>query len=225
MTSTLAKSKQIIGAHFQSRYSTIFLFLMFLNIQIDLIILKTYDQQFTLTTKKLLHIIFKFNIVEDNAMNAMYMAYTVLFDNGNENEAVRKMGTKSGYGNGIGTGMKSGEWEGMEIITLFPHTSTPELILSCSTNSLENGCHPLVLALQRHYLTDNTNHSKQTSRIKLPNIHYTQSGIQQVQALADISRSALCCHSNETPAPIANPPNSAQLGGTPYHFPKLHPGL
>jgi len=33
--------------------------LMFLNIQIDWIILKTYDQQFTLTTKKSLHIIFK----------------------------------------------------------------------------------------------------------------------------------------------------------------------
>jgi len=31
---------------------------MFLNIQIDWIILKTYDQQFTLTTKKSLHIIF-----------------------------------------------------------------------------------------------------------------------------------------------------------------------
>jgi len=31
---------------------------MFLNIQIDLIILKTYDQQFTLMTKKSLHIIF-----------------------------------------------------------------------------------------------------------------------------------------------------------------------
>ena len=27
---------------------------MFLNIQIDLIILKTYDQQFTLTTKKII---------------------------------------------------------------------------------------------------------------------------------------------------------------------------
>jgi len=27
---------------------------------------------------------------------------------------------------------------------------------------------------------------------------------------------ALCCHSNETRAPIANPPNRAQLGGTPY---------
>jgi len=25
-------------------------------------------------------------------------------------------------------------------------------------------------------------------------------------------------------APIANLPNSAQLEGTPYHFPKLHPG-
>jgi len=34
----------------------------------------------------------------------------------------------------------------------------------------------------------------------------------------------LCCHSNETRAPIANPPNSAQLEGTTYHSPKLHPG-
>jgi len=32
---------------------------MFLNIQIDLLILKTYDGQFTSTTKKSLHIIFK----------------------------------------------------------------------------------------------------------------------------------------------------------------------
>jgi len=43
--------------------------------------------------------------------------------------------------------------------------------------------------------------------------------IQRVQALADISHSALCCHSNETGASIANPPNSAQLEGIPYHFP------
>ena len=28
---------------------------------------------------------------------------------------------------------------------------------------------------------------------------------------------ALCCHSNATRAPIANPPNSAQLGGSLYH--------
>jgi len=27
------------------------------------------------------------------------------------------------------------------------------------------------------------------------------------------------CHSNESRAPIANPPNSAQLRGSPYHFP------
>jgi len=32
-------------------------------------------------------------------------------------------------------------------------------------------------------------------------------------------------NSNETRAPIANLPNSAQLVGTPYHSTKLHPGL
>jgi len=37
--------------------------LMFLNIQIDWIILNTYDQQFTLTTKKSLHIIFKIALI------------------------------------------------------------------------------------------------------------------------------------------------------------------
>jgi len=51
MTSSLAKSKQIIGAHLQTLFSTIFLSLMFLNIQTDLIILKTFNQQFTLTAK------------------------------------------------------------------------------------------------------------------------------------------------------------------------------
>jgi len=30
---------------------------------------------------------------------------------------------------------------------------------------------------------------------------------------------ALCCYSNETRTPIANPPNSARLGGTPYDSP------
>jgi len=44
-------------------------------------------------------------------------------------------------------------------------------------------------------------------------------GMQRVQALGGISRSALCCHSNETRAPIANPPNNAQLQGTFYHSP------
>ena len=45
--------------------------------------------------------------------------------------------------------------------------------------------------------------------------HKYEPGIEQVQALADISRSALCCHSNKTRAPIANLPNTAQLEGTP----------
>jgi len=45
----------------------------------------------------------------------------------------------------------------------------------------------------------------------------------RVQALADISRSAPCCHSNETCALTANLPNTAQLGGNPYHSHKLYP--
>jgi len=48
--------------------------------------------------------------------------------------------------------------------------------------------------------------------------------IERVQTLADIGCSALCCHSNETREPIANPPNTAQLEGTPYHSSKLYPG-
>jgi len=38
-----------------------------------------------------------------------------------------------------------------------------------------------------------------------------------IQALAGILRSPLCYH-----APIANPPDSAQLGGTSYHSTNLH---
>jgi len=60
-----------------------------------------------------------------------------------------------------------------------------------------------------------------------------------MQALVDISRSSLYASAvyraislhtcmlrpgNETRAPIANSPNIAQLEGTPYHSPKLHPG-
>ena len=40
-------------------------------------------------------------------------------------------------------------------------------------------------------------------------------GTERGQALADIARSALCCHSNETRALIPNPCNSAELEGTP----------
>jgi len=54
MTSSLAKSKQIIGTHFQTLFLKFSYFLMFLNIQIDFIILKTDDEQFTLTTKKII---------------------------------------------------------------------------------------------------------------------------------------------------------------------------
>jgi len=50
---------------------------------------------------------------------------------------------------------------------------------------------------------------------RVATLQYLQPSIERVQPLADISRSALCCHSNETHAPIASPPNSAQLVGTP----------
>jgi len=43
---------------------------------------------------------------------------------------------------------------------------------------------------------------------------YLEPGIERVQALADTSRSALLSYSNETRAPIANPPIFAQLDGT-----------
>jgi len=47
-----------------------------------------------------------------------------------------------------------------------------------------------------------------------------QPGIQRVQAPADLSRSGLRCHSNETRAPISNPSNSAQLEGSPTITPR-----
>jgi len=51
-----SKSKQIIRCTPSDAFSKIVLFLTFLNIQIDLIILQTDDEQFTLTTKISLHV-------------------------------------------------------------------------------------------------------------------------------------------------------------------------
>jgi len=53
---------------------------------------------------------------------------------------------------------------------------------------------------------------------KLSRKNNPEPGIERgVEALADISRSTLCCHGNENRAPIANPPHptNAQLDGTP----------
>jgi len=60
MTSSLAKNKLNKSlAHIFRRFFYNILVLMFLNIHMLFIVLQTYDQQFTLTTKKSLHIIFK----------------------------------------------------------------------------------------------------------------------------------------------------------------------
>ena len=58
MTSSLAKENKSSDARFLALFLKLTNFLMFLNIQIDLLIFKTYYGQFTLTTKKSLHIIF-----------------------------------------------------------------------------------------------------------------------------------------------------------------------
>jgi len=58
MTSSLAKVNKSSGAQFLALFLKFPYLLMILNIQIDLLILKTYHEQFTLTTKKSLHIIF-----------------------------------------------------------------------------------------------------------------------------------------------------------------------
>jgi len=53
MMSSLAKVNKSSSAHFRALFQKFPNFLMFLNIQIDLFILKTYDGQFTLTSKKI----------------------------------------------------------------------------------------------------------------------------------------------------------------------------
>jgi len=70
-TSSLAKSKQIICAHFQMLFSTIFLFF---DVPHYLILLRTYGEQFTLTTKKSLHIIFK------QSLCSMFLIFLQRFD-------------------------------------------------------------------------------------------------------------------------------------------------
>jgi len=58
-------------------------------------------------------------------------------------------------------------------------------------------------------------------RVNVYKIYKIKPGTERVQALADISCSALFCHSNETRAPIANPSNTTQLESIPYHSPNF----
>jgi len=78
MTSSLSKLNKSSGAHFLVIFSkNFFNFLMFLNIQIDLHILKTYHYgQFTLTTKKSLYIIYK-----DDKLNGINHACVIHYVN------------------------------------------------------------------------------------------------------------------------------------------------
>ena len=75
-----------------------------------------------------------------------------------------------------------------------------------------------VVPTERQLMMDHTRRFS-LPRIETATLHLPtpfEPGIEGVQALADISRAALCCcRSNETRSPIANPPNSAQLEDTP----------
>ena len=65
MTSSLVKSKQIIGAYFQTIFSTIFLFFDVPQYSYRLDYIKDIVHQLTLATKKSLHIIFKASTMSD----------------------------------------------------------------------------------------------------------------------------------------------------------------
>jgi len=99
------------------------------------------------------------------------------------------------------------------------------LISSLQRCSLSNGVTVQVSSIQHptshttchlgvsHPRTRRTSTHDQTHKTKKNYTHQKkQRWHKQNGALADISHSALCCHSNET------------LEGTPYHSPKLHPG-
>jgi len=78
-----------------------------------------------------------------------------------------------------------------------------------TARNFENApCHPPVIGQQRALIP--------------PSVR-TMSSYRGMDASLSLGF-ALCCHSNATRAPIANPSNNAQLGGSLYHVPKLHPG-
>jgi len=82
---------------------------------------------------------------------------------------------------------------------------------------MTTGLHPKRLTSMLASGPATKTHDKSANIIVIVVVTELKPTVERVQALADISRSALCCHSNETRAPTANPPNNAQSEGTPYH--------
>jgi len=70
-----------------------------------------------------------------------------------------------------------------------------------------------VITLTDRYALGSNNHAHDNQKQAAQK--QKQPGIERGQAVADISRSALCCHNNDTHAAIEIPPNNAQLGGPP----------
>jgi len=63
-----------------------------------------------------------------------------------------------------------------------------------------------------------------TNSLTLGRSHYLTRHNASTSTRSHVFAFGLCCDSNETRTPIANPRNSAQLQGTPPPFSKLHPG-
>ena len=82
---------------------------------------------------------------------------------------------------------------------------------------------PLPIIRRAILRTPPVNRQSPASSARRPRPVRTMSSYRGMDASLSLG-SALCCHSSATRAPIANPPNSAQLGGSLYHAAKLHPG-
>jgi len=101
--------------------------------------------------------------------------------------------------------------------------------LKLVTNELDHAyfgvaCHRKTSACYAYLCTEFEDSSFHHSINMKEDVKCKKTGIEIVQALDDIFRSALCCHSNETRTPMGNAPSTAQLEGTLYRSANLHTG-
>jgi len=104
-------------------------------------------------------------------------------------------------------------------------------------------CYVVIIRLTRHRASTSMYSLTFCVRVTSPERHHWKLAVQAAAVMCNVENAsvtcwslisnvrtprklgfALCCHSNATGAPIANPPNNAQLGGSLYHSPKLDPG-
>ena len=87
----------------------------------------------------------------------------------------------------------------------------------CDECEMSSSAVVLILWLFKHW-------EYHTPSIRLLETSARTSHSASIASLLTFCIMCVCCHSNQTRAPIANPTNNAQLGCTPYHSPNSHPG-